>query len=103
MRSLRPRLLDPGQSSRVPETSKLLDRRRGVAAKVIVGVRVDQHATSSDLVTIIDPALELRGAIDDGLVPGRRLFLDGLPVPEPADVLPIGRDRISRDSEACPA
>ena len=80
------RLLDVRESSCVPQTSKLFDRRRRVAAKVVVSVGVDQHTALSDLFAIVHPASKFACAINDGLVPYRRLLLDNFPVTEPADV-----------------
>ena len=87
----------------MPETSKLLDRRWSVPAKVVVGVGVDQYSAPPDLVTIIDPTSQLGGAINDGPVPGRRPLLDTLPIAEPSDIRPVRRGGIEVGALSAPS
>jgi hypothetical protein len=47
-----------------------------VALKVIVRVRVDQHASLHDLVAEIDPTAKFRSSINNHFVPGHRLRFD---------------------------
>jgi hypothetical protein len=74
------RFVDFRESLGTPQTSKLLDCRRRVARKVIIGVSVDQHPALPNLVAIIDPTAEFSGAINNGLIPGCRLLFDAFAI-----------------------
>ena len=77
-----------------PELAELVDGVWAEAGVVIVGVRVDGGAAVSNFETEIDPAHELRGAVSDRLVEFDGDAFDPLAVAEPADVGPVGGDRI---------
>ena len=78
----------------MPQTLKLLNRRRPVALKVVVRVSVDEHSALHDLVAEFYPTAEFRSAINDGLVPRHRLRFDLFPVAKPTDVCPACGDWI---------
>src|SRR6266849_5392618 len=82
------------KSLRLPQLSELFDWRRSVARVVVVGVGKDDHDALPHLVAKISPTAEFTGAINNGLVPGRRLFFNCLAISEPSDVRPVRSDRI---------
>ena len=61
---------------------------------MIVRVCVDQNASLHDLVAIIYPTGEFRSAVNDGLAPRHRQFLDFLAITKPTNVGPARRNRI---------
>src|ERR1051326_1776839 len=65
-----------------------------MAGKMIVRVRVDDHASFSDFVTIVDPPAQLLAAVNDRFIPGRCLGLDAFAISEPPDVGPVCGNRI---------
>ena len=62
--------------------------------KVVVRVRVDQHAALHNLVAEIDPTAEFSTAINNHLVPSHRLRFDLSPSVELTDVRPLCGDRV---------
>ena len=77
-----------------PQRAELGDGVGREAGVVIVGIGVDGDAAVADLEAEIDPAHELRCAVDDGLVPLDGFSFDPFAVTEPADVGPVGGDGI---------
>ena len=73
-----------------PELAELVDGVGREAGVVVVGVGVDGDAAVADFETEIDPAHELRRAVDNGLVPLDGFSFNPFAVAEPADVSPIG-------------
>ena len=82
------------ESIRGPKFQKLRNSRRAVPLKMVIRVRVHQHASLHDLIAEIDPTAQFGCAINDCLVPSHRLRFDLFPVAEPADVGPVRRDRV---------
>ena len=77
-----------------PELAELVDGVGREAGVVIVGVGVDGDAAVADLEAEINPAHELRSAVDDRLVPFDGDAFDPFAIAEPANVGPIGGDGI---------
>ena len=77
-----------------PQCAELIDGVGGEAGVVVVGVGVDGDAAVADFEAEIDPAHELRRAVDDGLVPLDGFSLNPFAIAEPADVGPVGGDGI---------
>ena len=77
-----------------PKLAELVDGVGREAGVVVVGVGVDGDAAVPDFEAEIDPAHELRRAVDDGFIPLDGFSFDPLAVAEPADVGPVGGDGI---------
>jgi hypothetical protein len=53
----------------LPELAELFDGCWSMARELIVGVRVDDHASLSDLVAIVHPAVQFMAAVNDRFIP----------------------------------
>jgi len=86
-------------ASLFPELAELIDGVGREASVVIVGVGVDGDSAMADLEAEIDPAHELRRAVDDGLIEFDGVAFDPFAIAEPADVGPVGGDGIELSLE----
>src|SRR5579862_2952762 len=77
-----------------PELAEPINRVWGEAGVVIVCIGIDGDAAMTDFETEVNPAHELRRAVDDGLVPFHGDAFDPFTVAEPADVGSVGGYRV---------